>query len=307
MRHETYSPIAQELLGRLSVPLVAAPMFLISGPQLVTAVCKAGAIGALPAHNARTTDLLQTWLSDLNEALRAHAAPYAVNLITHATNRRFHDDLEVVVDQRVPIVITSLGAPREVLARIHSYGGLVFADVASIHHARKAADASVDGLVLLCAGAGGNTGSLNPLAFVEAVRSFYRGIVLVAGAITNGRQIRALRMLGADLAYVGTPFIVAEESLAPEGHRRAIIEADADDVICTTAVSGVPANVLRRTLDGLQVPPLQNKAVGDMDIQSRPWLRTVCGAGHGVGQVQRVESAAEIVERFRRDFDEVVS
>ena len=287
----------------LRVPLIVAPMFLVTGPDLVIAACKAGAIGAIPALNARTPALLDEWLAKIVGALDStHDAAFAVNLIAHPTNSRLEEDLAVTEKHRVPIVITSVGAPDKVVSRIHRYGGVVLGDVASVKHARKALAAQVDGLVLLCAGAGGNTGSLNPFAFLEAVRKFYDGVIVVAGGITSGRQIRALQMLGADFAYVGTPFIVAAESQAPASYRRALIEAGIDDIACTTAITGIPTNVLRACLERLQIPEQGGLGVGDMDTARKPWLLDVWAAGHGVGQVDSETTVAIIVERFREEF-----
>jgi nitronate monooxygenase len=289
------------------VPLIVAPMFLVTGPDLVIAACKAGAIGAIPALNARTPAILDEWLATIVSATEPpNGAPFAVNLIAHPTNSRLDEDIAATEKHRVPIVITSVGAPDKIVSRIHNYGGLVLCDVASVKHARKAIAAGVDGLVLLCAGAGGNTGWLNPFAFLEAVRKFYDGIIVVAGGITNGRQIRALQMLGADLAYVGTPFIVAAESQASAGYRRALIDAEIDDIACTSAITGIPTNVLRVCLERIQMSGSGNLSVGDMDTARKPWLLDVWAAGHGVGQVKSETSAAVIVERFRREFDSKV-
>jgi nitronate monooxygenase len=294
--------LGQESQFPQRVPLIVAPMFLVTGPDLVIAACKAGAIGAIPALNARTPAILDEWLARICGALEVtHDAAFAVNLIAHPTNSRLDEDIAVTEKYRVPIVITSVGAPDKIVSRIHRYGGLVLCDVASVKHARKAVTARVDGLVLLCAGAGGNTGTLNPFAFLEAVRKFYDGIIVVAGGITNGRQVRALQMLGADLVYVGTPFIVASESQAPSGYRRALIDAEIDDVACTTAITGIPTNVLRVCLERLRISESGSLNIGDMDTARKPWLLDVWAAGHGVGQVSCETSAAVIVDRFRQE------
>jgi nitronate monooxygenase len=295
--------VADALLPSLAVPVVAAPMFLVSGPELVIGACGAGVLGAFPALNARTPEELDEWLAAIGESLPARAAPYGVNLITHASNRRFESDLEVVVRRCAPVIVASVGSPVRVVERVHAYGGLVLADVGAVAHARKAIDAGVDGLILLSAGAGGNTGSLNPFAFLEEVRGFYHGLIAVAGGITNGRQVRALELAGADLAYVGTPFIAAEESLASEAYRQAVLEGFAADVVCTTQVSGIPANILRQSLDGLELPEATSGAPGDMDPAHKPWLKRVWGAGHGVGAVKAVEPVASICERFGREYE----
>lgn len=281
-------------LQRLRVPVVAAPMFLVSGPDLVVASAQAGIVGAFPTLNARTPEILDAWLTDMAQRTRGAKGTIAANLILHPSNPRRDVDLEMVIRHQIPWIITSVGSPAPVVDRVRAYGGRVLADVATIRHARKAIDAGVDMLVLLTAGAGGNTGWLNPFAFIEEVRSFWSGPLAVAGGITTGRQVRAAQVAGADLAYVGTPFIATHESLAADGYKSALCGAGADDIVLTDAVTGIPANFLASSLrdngiikaDGSLLPK------GATDIAS--W-KTAWSAGHGVGSVKAVCSVAQRV------------
>jgi len=295
------------------VPLIAAPMFRVSSPSLVTEVCRAGAIGAFPSINARTPELFDQWMAGITGTLRGledkgeRPGPVAVNLLTHDSNPRFEPDFAIVRKWQPPIVITSVGRPEIVVDEVNSYGGLVFADVVSLRHARRAADFGVDGMVLLCAGAGGQTGRLNPLAFVEAVRQCYDGILIVAGGITRGRQLRAVEMMGADLGYCGTRFIVTPESDAEDDHKAAVIGADIDEVWDTDAMSGIPASMLRSSLERLGLTPetrwLQHKR------ERYDWSKIketpgVFSLGHGATDIVREEPAAAIVARMINEYEE---
>ena len=213
----------ERLCSGLALPVIAGPMFLVSGPELVIASGRAGILGSVPALNARTGAILDGWLTEIGGTLGP--VPYAVNLIMHETNRRLPEDLAAVVRHRVPVIIASVGSPAPVIEAVSGYGGLVLSDVASIRHAKRALSLGAHGLILLCAGAGGNTGWLNPFAFLEEVRTFYDGPVALAGGLTNGRQIRAAELLGADLALLGTRFIAAEESLASPAYREMLSRA----------------------------------------------------------------------------------
>jgi len=289
------------MLARLRVPLVAAPMFLVSGPDLVIAAARAGVLAAFPTLNARTPDDLDAWLARIaQECADAPGVP-AANLILHASNPRRDADLERVIAHRVPVVIASVGSPAPVVDPVHRYGGLVVSDVASVRHARKAADAGADALVLLTAGAGGNTGWLNPFAFVEEVRRFFDGPLLVAGGITHGRQIAALQVAGADLAYVGTPFIAARESLASDGYRQALVAAGADDIVTTDAVTGIAANFLRASLLEQGILDAQGRVLERAPLEIAAW-KSAWSAGHGVGAVRAVEPAAAIVGRIHEQW-----
>ncbi|MBL6751374.1 MAG: nitronate monooxygenase [Nevskia sp.] len=294
--------LRRRLRAQLRLPVVVAPMFLVSGPELVVAACRSGMIGAFPTLNARTPEILDGWLARIAQS-GAGAAPYAANLILDKRNPRCDEDLAVLERHRPPIVIASVGRPDRVVGRIHAYGGLVFADVASLRHARNAAAAGVDGLVLLTAGAGGNTGWLNPFAFVAAVREFFDGVVAVAGAIASGRELRALEVLGADLGYMGTAFLATEESMAPAGHKQAMLQADADGIVQTDALSGYPANFLRSRLleAGAMRPDGSIDRGASADVYS--W-KHVWSAGHGVGQVRAIEPVAAVAARLQREYDE---
>jgi nitronate monooxygenase len=276
-------------------------MFLVSGPDLVVAAASAGVVGAFPTLNARTPEILDAWLQDI--AARSAGAPgaCAANLILHASNPRRDVDLDLVIRHQVPWVITSVGSPAPVVERVRVYGGRVLADVATVRHARKAIAAGVDVLVLLTAGAGGNTGWLNPFAFVEEVRGFWSGPLAVAGGITTGRQVRAVQVAGADLAYVGTPFIATHESLAAEAYKQALCGAGADDIVLTDAVTGIPANFLASSLrdNGIMSADGRLAPRGSSDMAS--W-KTAWSAGHGVASVREISSVAQRVEALREQW-----
>lgn len=304
--------------SRLGLPLIAAPMFRVSSPELVTAACAAGVIGAFPTANARTVDQLDEWLGVLDAAAaaaeRAGAphAPYAANLIIR--QERLADDLACLQRHDVELVITSVGSPEPVLDRLHAAGVLVFADVATLRHARRAITAGVDGLVLLTAGAGGQTGWLNPFAFVRAVRAEFDGPVVLAGGISDGRALRAAHVLGCDLGYMGTRFIATRESLASPGYRRMLVESSLDDVVLTRAFSGLPTSMLAPAIRaaGLDLGRLE-EAVSPEDADRRyggkgslpdprRWV-DIWSAGHSVSGVDAVLSVAELIDRVRHEFE----
>jgi nitronate monooxygenase len=295
------------ITATLRLPVIAAPMFLISGPDLVIAAARAGIIGAFPAPNARTIDDLALWLRVITEALDDDARHrWAVNMIVHASYDRFEAELDLICDARPPLVITALGSPRRPLDRVHAYGGLVFADVISPTQARKAIDAGADGLILVCHGAGGHTGRFNPFAFFDEVRTFWDGPTVVSGAIGSARAIAATRTLGADLAYVGTRFIAARESLVSDDYRQMLVRSSLEDIVTTAAVSGIPANWLRESLEraGFTADVLDKK--GQIDFSSlhsdtKAW-KTVWGAGQAVGDVRSIQSTQEIVDGLIDDF-----
>ncbi|MHB2268034.1 NAD(P)H-dependent flavin oxidoreductase [Aliihoeflea sp. PC F10.4] len=296
--------LAASLRSRLSIPVIAGPMFLISGPDLVIACSRAGVIGSFPTLNARTPGILDQWLGQMTTETAGHA-PFAANLIVHASNARIEEDLALVVSHKVPVVISSVGNPSAVVAKVHAYGGKVLADVASLKHARRSAEAGVDGLILLCAGAGGNTGWLNPFAFVGAVREFFDGPIVLAGAISRGRYIHSAEHIGADFAYIGTSFIATRESLANELYQDMLINSSADDVILTDKVTGIPANMLRQSLaniaDHSGEQPDGFNLLKEMSAL-KAW-RDIWSAGHGVGDVQSVESVDQLVDRLKQDYE----
>lgn len=296
------------LAGRLRLPVVAAPMFLVSGPGLVVAACRAGVLGTFPALNQRTTAGFDEWLVSIGDALAPRDAPFGVNLVVHRSNARLPDDLAAVVARRVPVVITSLGAASEVVDAVHAYGGVVFHDVTTARHARKAADAGVDGLVLVAAGAGGHAGTVNPFALVAEVRSFFDGTVLLAGAISSGSDVLAAQVMGADLAYLGTRFVATSESLASEAYRAQVVAASAWDIVYTASVSTVAANFLRPSLQAAGLDP--DAPSGEVDLahltnpsaaDAKAW-RDIWSAGQGVAGVDSVLGVAELVDRLEHEY-----
>ena len=294
---------------RLRLPAIAAPMFLTSGPDLVVEVCRSGLIGTFPALNQRTTEGFVAWLGEIEQRLSAFpdAAPYGVNLIVHRSNPRLEADLAEVVRHKVPLVITSLGAVRDVVDAVHSYGGLVFHDVINRRHAEKAAQAGVDGIIAVSAGAGGHAGTLSPFALLEEIRSFYSGAVILSGAISTGRHVLAARAMGADLAYLGTRFIATREALVGDDYKAMLVGASAADVVYTPNISGVHANFLRPSivaagLDPENLPPHREL---DMQNEARAWKR-IWSAGHGVGAIRDVPPAAELCETLVREYREAL-
>lgn len=302
------------LRDRLSLPLICAPMFLVSGPELVIAACRNGVIGSFPAPNARPLEVLDAWMgriaAELADAARAdpaaRIAPWSLNLVVHSSYDRLPAELELVQQHRPPLVITALGSPARVVDAVHAYGGLVFADVGSIAMARKAAAAGVDGLILVSTGAGGHTGSVAPFVFVEAVRRFFDGIVVLAGGLCTGAAIRAAEVAGADLADIGTLFIAARESLASDDYRGMVVDAGVDDLVLTKAFTGASAYYLRRSIErsGLDPDNLAGKTSMDWsksDTQLKAW-KDIWSAGQSVAAVDRVESAGEIIARLRAEY-----
>lgn len=304
------------LAGRLRLPVIGAPMFIVSGPELVIAQCKAGVVGAFPALNARPQTELDRWLTRIETELAAHraaqpgtvVAPFAVNQIVHASNSRLEADLEVCAAHRVPIVITSLRAPDAVVGKVHRYGGIVFHDVISLRHAEKALAAGVDGLILVCAGAGGHAGTLSPFALVTEVRRIYSGPLILAGAITNGAGILAAQAMGCDLAYLGTRFIATREANADERYKRMIVEANAADIAYTPYFSGVHGSYLKPSIRaaGLDPDHLPPAPAGGMDYDRRDdrpkaW-KDIWSAGQGVGNIDDVPAVAALVERLEREY-----
>lgn len=294
------------LTSRLRLPVIAAPMFLVSGPELVIAACRAGVIGSFPFPNARTTAQLRQWLETITQAQRDQDAPFAVNMMVHPTYARLDEELALLREFEPRIVITALGGPARVIEIVRSYGGLVFADVNSIGFARKAVAAGVDGLVLVCAGAGGHTGDLSPFAFLQAVRAFFDGPVALAGCIGDGAAVRAAEIMGADLAHVGTPFIAAQESLANADYKQMVVAADVSDIVPTAAFTGVRANMLAPAIraagfDPANLPAARKVEIGDPQDANKAW-KNIWSAGQGVGAVKAVEPAAAIVARMAQAY-----
>jgi nitronate monooxygenase len=313
------------LKSRLRLPLIAAPMFLVSGPALVKAACRAGIIGSFPTANCRTVEELDGWLADMSDDLLRAAdetgrasAPICPNLIVHRSNPRVPDDLAAVLRHKAEIVITSVGSPEPVLKPLKDSGCLVLADVASVRHAEKAVAAGVDGLVLLTAGAGGQTGWVNPFAFVRAVRKFWDGIVVMAGGMADGHAIAAAQALGCDLAYMGTKFIATRESLATESYKEMLVKSRLDDVLLTRAFTGLETNMLRPSIAAAGLDPDNLPVRGAIDIakdinaaerdkrdaegpDAKRW-KDIWSAGHSVSGVSDVPSVAELVERTAAEY-----
>jgi len=313
-------PLPAHLKSRLRLPLIAAPMFLVSGPALVKAACRAGVIGAFPTANCRTLEELEAWLADIGLDLKRAAdesgrkpAPLCPNLIVHRSNPRLADDLAAVLRHEPEMVITSVGSPQPVMKPLKDAGCLVLADVASVRHAEKAVAAGVDGLVLLTAGAGGQTGWVNPFAFVRAVRTFWDGMLVMAGGMADGQAVAAAEVLGCDLAYMGTKFIATRESLAKEAYKQMLVQSRLDDVLLTRAFTGLETNMLRPSITAAGLDPDSLPERGAIDIakdinaaeRERPnakrW-KDVWSAGHSVSGVVDVPSVAELVERTAGEY-----
>lgn len=296
-------------LGRVRIPAIAAPMFLVSNPKLVTACCKEGVIGTFPALNQRSTAGFVEWLDEIKGALTDKDAPYGVNLIVHKTNPRLQADLAEVVKHKVPLVITSLGAASEVVQAVHSYGGLVFHDIISVRHAEKAAAAGVDGLIPVSAGAGGHAGTINPFALIPEIRAVFKGYIALSGCISSGRGVAAARALGADFAYLGTRFIATEEANAPSEYKQMLIDSAAKDILYTPAISGVHANFLRTSIVRAGLDPEKLVHNGEINMgeelsASRAW-KDIWSAGQGTGQIHEVLPAAELCARLTREYREI--
>ncbi len=290
---------------KLRLPVVAAPMFLVSGPQLVIESCKAGIVGTFPALNQRTTEGFSQWLTEIRAAVGD--APYGVNLIVHKSNPRLQADLAVCVQHKVPLIITSLGAVPELVQAIHSYGGVVFHDVTNLRHAQKAAEAGVDGLIAVCGGAGGHAGRINPFALVGQIRQFFSKTLLLAGAISRGDDILAAQAMGADLAYMGTRFINTQESSAQPEYKQMIMDTQAEDIIYTPAVSGVPASFMKASLEKAGITNFNDRGEVDfghkltLDDEAKVW-KTIWSAGHGVSNIKDVPTTAELVARLESEY-----
>lgn len=294
--------------GRLRLPVVAAPMFLISGPDLVVECCRSGVVGTFPALNQRTSEGYDAWLTEISERLSSvpDAAPFGVNLVVHRSNPRLEADLEITIRHKVPLIITSLGLRRDLIDAVHAYGGIVFHDVTTLKFAEKAAAAGVDGLIAVTYGAGGHAGLISPFAAMHEIRKIFGGTLLLGGVMSTGRQVAAARLMGADMAYVGTRFMATAESLAVARQREMILDANAADVVYTPAVSGIHGNFLRASLaeagkdpDDLTPPDQLNFGTANEDVKA--W-RDLWAAGQGVGAIDDLPPAAELVGRMADDY-----
>lgn len=294
--------IPASLLPGLRVPAIAAPMFLTSGPDLVVETCRAGVIGTFPTLNARSPAALDDWLSEIGGRLAGTGgAMFGVNLVVHRSNTRLEADLARVVAHRVPLVITSLGAVPDVVQAVQGYGGVVFHDVIGRRHAEKAAEAGVDGIIAVCAGAGGHAGTLSPFALVQEIRQVFDGAVIVSGAISTGAQVAAVRAMGADLAYLGTRFIATREAMVTQAQKDMLLRTAAGDIVHTDVVSGVPANFIRESLEAAGVDLSGPRPVMDIGHEARAW-RDIWSAGHGVGAVRDVPGARDLGLRLGAEY-----
>lgn len=316
----------QSFINRLRIPVVAAPMFLASGPDLVVECCRAGVVGTFPALNQRSTQGLDEWLSAINARLAQHeqetgtkAAPYGVNLIVHKSNPRLQQDLECCVKHKVPLIITSLGAVSEVVDAVHRYGGLVFHDVVNARHAKKAASVGVDGLIAVAAGAGGHAGTLSPFALINEIRQFFDKTLLLSGCLSTGRDIAAAQMLGADLVYMGTRFLATSESQIEGDYKNLLVEAQSADVVYTPQISGVHANFLQQSIAaaGLDLATMEKPDHVDFgaemgeekesvaDSKAKPWI-DIWSAGQGVGGISGVLSTQDLVILLDKQYREAL-
>lgn len=305
------------LEGALRIPVIGAPMFIVSGPELVLAQCKAGIIGAFPALNARPQSMLDDWLARLNDELAAYqetnpdlpAAPFAVNQIAHKSNDRLEADVKTCVKYKVPVVITSLRPPAEVVAAVHSYGGVVFHDVINIRHAQKAIDQGVDGIITVCAGAGGHAGTTSPFALVKEVREIFDGTIILSGSMSRGNDALAAQVMGADLAYFGTRFIATQEANAPTAYKEMIVQSAAADIVYTDLFTGVHGSYLKGSIvnAGLDPHDLPDGDLSTMNFGSgggskaKAW-RDIWGAGQGVGTIDDIPSVSELVDRLEAEY-----
>jgi nitronate monooxygenase len=293
----------------LRLPVFAAPMFLVSGPEMVIAACKAGIGGAFPTPNCRTVENLDRWMGQITDALQPGDAPWIANMITHSTNARLAEDLRLVAEYKPPVVITALGSPKPVMETVKAYGGLVFADVVSMKLARKAAEAGVDGLACVSAGAGGHTGHLSPFAFISAVREFFDGYIAVGGGVGDGAGVAGAVAAGADFVYMGTRFLATRESMAQAEYKQMVIDSGPDDLIVSAAVTGTPASWLKPSLraagqdpDNMGGPIDRNYSAGG---DNKRW-RDIWAAGQGLEAVKAVEPVAEVVAQLEREYGAAV-
>jgi len=289
---------------KLRLPVICAPMFLISGPELVIAACKAGIAGAFPTPNTRTSEELDAWMGEITSALAPGDGPWVANLITHSTNTRLADDLRLVAEYKPPIVITALGSPKPVMETVKGYGGLVFADVVNLKLARKAAEAGVDGMACISAGAGGHTGHLSAFAFISAVREFFDGYIAVGGGIADGAGIAGAVAAGADFVYMGTRFLPTVESRAQDEYKQMIVDCNADDLIVSAAITGTPASWLKPSLAAAGRDPenLGGPAARDYSGDAAKRWRDIWAAGQGVGRTRGIETVAQVVDDLDSEY-----
>ena len=315
-------PIPNSIKDNISIPVIGAPLFLISVPDLVIAQCKAGIIGSFPALNARPQHVLEEWIVRIKTELKEYqdqnpdkkVAPFAVNQICHGSNDRLQGDMEICVKHEVPIIITSLRPPAEVVEAAHSYGGLVFHDVINVRHAKKAADMGVDGLILVCAGAGGHAGALSPYALLREVKSWFDGTIILSGSIGDGYSVASALALGADFAYLGTRFIATHEANAEPEYKQMLIESSANDIVYSNLFTGVLGNYLKPSIQNAGLDP-DNLPTADKsamnfgsggNTDSKAW-KDIWGSGQGIGLIEDAPTVESLVERIRAEFNEATS
>ena len=315
-------PIPNSIKDNISIPVIGAPLFLISVPDLVIAQCKAGIIGSFPALNARPQHVLEEWIVRIKTELKEYqeqnpdkkVAPFAVNQICHGSNDRLQGDMEICVKHKVPIIITSLRPPAEVVEAAHSYGGLVFHDVINVRHAKKAADMGVDGLILVCAGAGGHAGALSPFALLREVKSWFDGTIILSGSIGDGYSVASALALGADFAYLGTRFIATHEANAEPEYKQMLIESSANDIVYSNLFTGVLGNYLKPSIQNAGLDP-DNLPTADKsamnfgsggNTDSKAW-KDIWGSGQGIGLIEDAPTVESLVERIRAEFNEATS
>jgi nitronate monooxygenase len=313
-------PLPAVLEGNLRLPLIGAPMFIVSNPDLVIAQCTSGIVGSFPALNARPQEALHDWIVQIKDALQAHkethpedpVAPFAVNQIAHLSNDRLLADMEVCVRHEVPIIITSLRPPEDIVKAVHSYGGVVFHDVISVRHARKAMEQGVDGIIAVCAGAGGHAGPVSPFALVKEIRKEFDGTIILSGSMTSGADIVAARAIGADLAYIGTRFIATEEANAAPAYKEMIVDSACADIAYTSLFTGVHGSYLKGSIRnaGLDPDDLPEAGKDSMDFgksktDAKAW-RDIWGAGQGVGSIEDIRSVREVVQQMEQEYNEAI-
>lgn len=307
----------QKLLESLRLPVIGAPLFIVSTPKLVIEQCKSGIIGAFPALNARKEDELESWLKNISQELETFkknnpekkVAPYAVNQIVHQSNTRLKIDVEMCVKYKAPIVITSLRPPAEVVEAVHSYGGLVFHDVINMRHAKKAISQGVDGIIAVCAGAGGHAGTISPFALIKEIKDIFDGFVILSGSMSNGRDVLAAECIGADLAYMGTRFIATKEANAVDEYKDMIIDSDADDIVYSSLFTGIHGSYLKGSIVKSGIDP-ENLELGDKNTmnfdssesKAKAW-KDIWGAGQGVGSMKDIPNVSDLVDEIEHDYN----
>lgn len=310
-------PLPSIFKDTLSLPVICAPMFLVSTPKLVIEACKNGVIGTFPALNVRPSSKLDEWLTDIKLELANYqtanpnkpVAPFAVNQVVHPSNSRLMEDHQIIKKHQVPMVITSQGDPTAIAEDVHSWGGIVFHDVIKVEHAKKAIKAGVDGIIVVAAGAGGHGGTSNPFALMDEIRSFYDGPVALAGAINNGQGIRAAEVLGADMAYMGTRFIATQEAQVPEDYKKMLVNATINDIIYSDHFTGVHANYLRASLEsaGINVSQLQGKEKVDLDLGNSNSWSDIWSAGHGVAGIKDVPTVESLINQLSSEYADALN